>query len=266
MLDHSGNQVRGISVVTALFVGFSLSACHPKPQQHPGSTLDQNAATDSKFIERMEKLRAKAQSAPGGAIEASDFASLVAVLFTQGIAKRRQISPKLVDEAVQCLDRAKEAQPDQAAMLLLRKGELLMAAGKPEPGATALRDSIAIRPNLRAFTPLAKYYAAQKKPAEIVALCKRTLPAMKSEESRYAVLDDCLTYSGSTAPEVGLGWAPPKEVSFYKARHHELQTLHEAAKREREKEAREEEKAGKAEEAEKGSTKDAKQEAESRKH
>jgi hypothetical protein len=162
------------------------------------------------------------------------------MLFTQGVFKRRPVPPTLVDEAVQCLDGAKEAKPDDAADLLVRKGELLLAAGKSEPGAGALRESIAIRPSLRAFTPLAKFYAAQKQSAELEALCKRTLSAMKSDESRYAVLDDCLKYSGATAPEVGLGWAPAKDVSFYKARHRELETRLAAGKQQRAKEEQKE--------------------------
>jgi hypothetical protein len=59
---------------------------------------------------------------------------------------------------------------------------------------------------------------------------------MKSDESRYAVLDDCLKYSGATAPEAGLGWAPPKEVTFYKARRRELDARLAAAKQQKAKE------------------------------
>ena len=37
------------------------------------------------------------------------------------------------------------------------------------------------------------------------------------------MLDECLKNSGSAAPEVGLGWAPVKDVSFFKARKKELE-------------------------------------------
>jgi hypothetical protein len=231
--NPSSNRIHGISL--GLFVGLALAACHPKPAQHP-APLDPAAANDTKLVERMEKMRTRAQNAPGGAIEASDFASHVTMLFNQGVAKRHPVAPAIIDEAVQFLDQAKEAHPDDAADLLVRKGELLFAAGKSEPGAEALRDSIAIRPNLRAFTPLAKFYAADQKSAELVALCKKTLPAMKSDESRYAVLDECLKQSGATAPEAGLGWAPPKEVTFYKARKRDLDARLAAAKQQKAKE------------------------------
>jgi hypothetical protein len=230
VINRSSNRIHGISL--GLLFGIALVACHPKPAQQPAPP-DPVTANDTKLFERMEKMRARAENAPGGAIEASDFASHVTMLFTQGVAKRRPVAPAIIDEAVASLDQAKEAHPDDAADLMLRKGELLLAAGKSEPGAEALRDSIAIRPNLRAFTPLAKFYAAEQRSAELVALCKKTLPAMKSDESRYAVLDECFKQSGATAPEAGLGWAPPKEVAFYKARKRDLDARLTAAKQQR---------------------------------
>ena len=234
-MKHSRNCIRGLSVAAGLFVGLSLASCHPKPQQ-AGAADPAAGANDAKMVERMEKMRTRALNAPGGASEASDFASHVTTFFTQGVAKRRPVPPTLVDEAVQCLDTAREAKPDDAADLLVRKGELLLAAGRNEPGAGALRESISIRPSLRAFAPLAKFYAAQKQAAELEVLCKRTLPAMKSDESRYAVLDDCLKYSGAATPDAGLRWAPAKEVSFYKARRHELEARLAAGKQQRAKE------------------------------
>jgi len=240
--NHSHDHVRGVSLAAGLVLGLSLTACLHKPSQ--SQSTDAVAANDAKIIERMEKMRARALAAPGGAVEASDFASHVTTVFTQGVSKRRPVPPALVDEAVQCLDLAREAKPDDTADLLVRKGELLLAAGRNEPGAGALRESISVRPNLRAFTPLARFYAAQKQSPELVALCRKTLPAMKSDESRYAVLDDCLRYSGATAPEAGLGWAPPKEVAFYKARRHELEARLAASKQQRAKDdAKEETKA-----------------------
>ncbi len=238
MTNDPRNRLRGMALVAGLCIGLPLAACHPKPPQAQPS--DQLTGNDAKFIERMEKMRARAKNAPGGATEASDFAAYVTMLYTQGVAKRRSISPELVDEAVQCLDRASEAKPDDAPDLLIRKGELLLAADKGQLGVKALRESVALRPSLRAFNPLAKVYAAEKQSTELVALCKKTLPAMKSDESRYALLDDCLKYSGATAPEVGLGWAPPKELAFYKTRRRELEARLEAASKQRAKEERKE--------------------------
>lgn len=231
MTKQPRNRIRGSFIAAGVFVGLQLAACASKPPQQPAS--DPAAANDAKIVERTEKMRTRALAAPGGASEASDFASHVTMLFTQGVSKRQPVSATLVDEAVQCLDQAKEAKPEDAPDLLVRKGELLLAAGKSEPGAGALRESIAIRPTLRAFAPLARFYAAQKQPAELTTLCKKALPAMKSDESRYAVLDDCLKYSGATAPETGLGWAPPKEVTFYKARRRELDNRLTAAKQQK---------------------------------
>ena len=228
-------HLRRVGTVTVAILGLALPACSHKAK--PDATPAQAAgagtpANDQRIVDLMEKMRARALKAPGGKAEAADFAYNVTQLYTQGVTKRRQISPGLVDEAVKCLDEAKAASPDGAADLLARKGELLLAAEQTDAGVGALRESIADRPNLRAFKPLMKHYQAQNLTAEAEGLCKRALPAMKSEDNnRYIVLDECLKASGAAKPEDGLKWAGAKEVGFYKARKRELEArLNAAAK------------------------------------
>lgn len=212
-------SIRGICLALAMSVVVPFAGCSSKqtPDTPPAGT------GDDKAVERMEKMRARALAAPGGSIEASDFASQVTLLHIQGVAKRKALAPSLVDEAVQYLDQARMAKPDDAADLLARKGELLLAAERTPQGTAALHESISERPNLRAFNLLMKSYNAQKKPAEAEGLCKRTLPGMKSDDSRYAVLDECLKSNGAATPEAGLRWAGKQEISFYKARRKELE-------------------------------------------
>jgi hypothetical protein len=228
-------HLRRVAAVTVAILGLALPACSHKAK--PDATPAQAAgvgtpANDQRIVDLMEKMRARALKAPGGKAEAADFAYNVTQLYLQGVTKRRQVSPGLVDEAVKCLDEAKAANPDGAADLLARKGELLLAAEQTDAGVGALRESIADRPNLRAFKPLMKHYQAQNLTAEAEGLCKRALPAMKSEDNnRYIVLDECLRASGAAKPEDGLKWAGAKEVGFYKARKRELEArLNAAAK------------------------------------
>lgn len=210
---------RKVTLAIAILVGIPWLGCgHSQPVVSEAPT-----GNDAKMVERMEKMRVRALNAPGGAIEASDFASQVTLLYSQGVAKRTSLAPNLVDEAVQCLDSAKEAKPEDSADLMVRKGEMLLAADRQAAGLAALQESIAARPNLRAFNLLMKNHSAQKQTAEAESLCKKTLPGMKSDDSRYAVLDECLKTSGATTPEAGLRWAGSKEISFYKARHKELE-------------------------------------------
>jgi tetratricopeptide (TPR) repeat protein len=230
MIRH---RLRRIGIVSVAILGLAPSACShkAKPDGTPGQVTGSGTpATDQRIVDLMEKMRARALKAPGGKVEAADFAYNVSQLYTQGVTKRRQISPGLLDEAVKCLDEAKAANPDGAADLLARKGELLLAAGQTDAGVGALRESIADRPNLRAFKPLIKHYQAQKLAADAEGLCKRALPAMKSEDnSRYIVLDECLTASGAAKPEDGLRWAGAKEIGFYKARKREIEARSSAA-------------------------------------
>jgi hypothetical protein len=213
--------------VLALAVGILLSSCGHKPPT--GQAVQSDPGNDQRVFDLMEKMRARALSAPGGPVEAADFAYNVAQLYLQGVAERREVSPKLVDEAVKCLDDARLANPDKASDLLARKGEMLLAAGKEALGVGALRGSMAERPNLRAFKPLIKHYETQKMTVEAEALCKRTLPALTTDRNRYAVLDECLRVSGAKTPESGLKWAGAKEIAFFKRRKHEIDTRQAAA-------------------------------------
>jgi hypothetical protein len=227
-------HLRRIGLVTLAILGLALPACShkAKPDATPGQAAGPGTpANDQRIVDLMEKMRARALQAPGGTVEASDFAYNVTQLYTQGVTKRRQISPGLVDEAVKCLDEARTANPDNSADLLARKGEMLLAAERTDAGVGALRGSIADRPNVRAFKPLIKHYQAGKLATDAEGLCKRALPAMKSEENRYIVLDECLKASGAAKPEDGLKWAGAKELSFYKARKRDLEArLNAAAK------------------------------------
>lgn len=231
-------QLRHFGTFAALLASLVLSGCPPKPKPDatPGQATNASGANDQKIVDLMEKMRARALNAPGGAVEAADFAYNVTQLYTQGVTKRRPISPTLVDEAVKCLDDARMAKPDDAADLLARKGEMLLAAEKTEAGVGALRGSMAERPNLRAFKLLVKHYETHTLVAEAEALCKRALPAMTSEQNRYVVLDECLKASGAPTPEAGLKWAGAKEVSFYKARKKDLDARTAAASKAKAKE------------------------------
>jgi len=225
-------HLRRIGLVTLAILGLALPACShkAKPDATPGQAAGPGTpANDQRIVDLMEKMRARALQAPGRTVEASDFAYNVTQLYTQGVTKRRQISPGLVDEAVKCLDEARTANPDNSADLLARKGEMLLAAERTDAGVGALRGSIADRPNVRAFKPLIKHYQAGKLATDAEGLCKRALPAMKSEENRYIVLDECLKASGAAKPEDGLKWAGAKELSFYKARKRELEARISAA-------------------------------------
>ena len=217
--DYRSQRIPALGTLLAATL---LIACGHKPSASETGPGSPSAANDQKIVDLMEKMRARALSAPGGAVEASDFAYNVSQLYLQGVTKRRSISPTLVDEAVKCLDEARMAKPDDAADLLARKGQLLLAAEKTEAGVGALRGSMAERPNLLAFKPLIKHYETRKLTAETEALCKRALPAMTTSQSRYLVLEKCLQASGAATPEAGLKWAGAKEIAFYKARKREL--------------------------------------------
>jgi hypothetical protein len=209
--------------VVALATSLGL-ACIPvaKSKPPPAPARDHQAERDAQKVERMEKARAKAMAAPGSASEASDFAFALNGLHRDGIAARRNLPPTLVDDATQCLDKARQARPEEAHELLSRKGELLISAGRNDDGLQALGESMDAQPNLRAFEILGKSYKQQNQTGDVEKLCKRMLPAMRSETTRYTVLDKCIQFSGASTVEGGLRWASGKDVEFYRQKRAEL--------------------------------------------
>ena len=212
---HINRQVH----LAALIAGFSLAGClaglhktDPAPMPPP---RDQSAERDARQIEQMEKLRAKANET-GTAADASSFASVLGTLHHNKVDVRRNLPPTLVDEAATCLDRARKERPEEAHALLARKGELYIEFGRNDEGFAALRESMAARPNLRAFEILGKQHKEANEVAELERMCKKTLPGMKTDIQRYTVLDKCIQFSGASTVEGGLRWASKKDVEFYR--------------------------------------------------
>jgi hypothetical protein len=217
-----------MNIRTSLFVALASSsvlACIPgltQPKPPPAPPRDHQAERDAQKIERVEKLRVKAMAAPGSSSEAGDFAFALVGLHRDGIAARRNLPPTLVDDAARCLDQARDARPEEAHELLSRKGELLLEAGRQDDGFRALRESMDARPNLRAFELLGKSYKQQNQIDDLEKLCKRTLPAMRTDTQRYDILHKCIAFSGASTIEGGLRWASAKDVEFYRQKHTEV--------------------------------------------
>jgi tetratricopeptide (TPR) repeat protein len=232
--NHSRKPIREIALAAVVLAFLAPVGCAKRQKQ---SSTELASAADTQNVERMEKMRARALNAPGSTVEASDYAFEVTLLYHQGATQRRDVPATFADEALHNLDLAVANNPADAGDLLALKGELLLALGKNEDGLRVLQESIDAQPNLRAFGALGKSYKAQNKTKEVESLCKKTLPAMKSDESRYAVLDECIKDGGASSVEAGLRWAPAKDVAFYKARRRELEARAAHAAKQRAKDA-----------------------------
>src|SRR4029450_11320838 len=112
--------------------------------------------------------------------------------------------------------------PEEAHEMLSRKGQLLIEAGRQDDGLRALNASMDARPNLRAFELLGKLYKQQNQIDAVEKLCKRTLPAMRTDIQRYDILHKCVAFSGASTVEGGLRWASAKDVEFYRQKQAEV--------------------------------------------
>lgn len=162
-----------------------------------------NAQVDQAMVARIDQARAGAKS--GGTKQAWTFAKEVENAYGAGTITRGKLDgATLTEEAIGYLDAAAKQEPGQ---MLAEKGSLLIVAGRKDEGIAALEASFA-KPNLWPVAKLLEVYA-EAKPAQIPTVCKKARPVVKSDDERYALLDQCNHWGK------GLAWASKADVSFY---------------------------------------------------
>lgn len=188
---------------------FTLFGCLPTYKapdyaaSHAAAQADANAQVDATMIARIDQARVGAKS--GAPNEAWKFAKEVENAYATGTIGRGKLDgAALTDEAVAYLDAAAKVEPGQ---MLAEKGSLLITAGREADGIAALEASFA-KPNLWPVAKLLEHYA-KSEPAQITVVCKKARPIVKSDEERYALLDQCMHWGK------GLTWASKTDVAFY---------------------------------------------------
>jgi hypothetical protein len=162
-----------------------------------------NAQVDTTMVARIDQARAGAKS--GAPTEAWKFAKEVENAYSAGTITRGKLDgAALTEEAVGYLDAAAKQEPGQ---MLAEKGSLLITAGRKDEGIAALEASFT-KPNLWPVAKLLESYA-ETKPAQVAVVCKKARPVVKSDEERYALLDQCNHWGK------GLSWATKADVAFY---------------------------------------------------
>jgi hypothetical protein len=194
---------------------FALAGCLPaatyNPPDYAAAQADANAQVDATMIARIDQARAGAKA--GAPNEAWKFAKEVENAYATGTIGRGKLDgAALTDEAVGYLDAAAKLEPGQ---MLAEKGSLLITAGREADGIAALEASFA-KPNLWPVAKLLEHYA-KVQPAQITVVCKKARPVVKSDEERYALLDQCMHWGK------GLTWASKADVAFYETTREEEQ-------------------------------------------
>lgn len=187
-------------------------------QSQQEAMANAQASTDDAMIARVDAARKKAKQNPGGVDEARLFAQAVAGAFELGAVKRKGLpADPLLAEASDALEAAAVAFPDQKPEVMFSKGGMFLAAGKTEDGVTALRASMDAKPSPRACVALIAELDKQGDPKkEIVPFCKKARPNAASDETRFALLDACITHTHAKSADKGLEWAGAADAKFYK--------------------------------------------------
>lgn len=175
-----------------------------------------NAQVDATMVARIDQARAGAKT--GGTKEAWTFAKEVENCYSAGTITRGKLDgAAITEEAIGYLDAAAKLEPGQ---MLAEKGSLLIVAGRKDEGIAALEASFA-KPNLWPVARLLEAYA-EAKPAQISVVCKKARPVVKSDDERYALLDQCMHWGK------GLTWASKADVAFYEQERAEAERQAEA--------------------------------------
>ncbi len=191
-----------------------LAACAPivgayspaaQQENYAAAKANADAQVDQVMVGRIQQARANAKT--GGAKEAWIFAKEIENAYQTKVVSRGKVDgPALVEEAIGFLDAAPKSDQPQ---MLAAKGSLLITAGRKEEGVKALEASFAT-PNLWPLAKLLEAYSEANKPLEIVVVCKKARPVTKSDDERYALLDQCMHWGKD------LAWASKDDIAFYK--------------------------------------------------
>jgi hypothetical protein len=201
----------------------------------PGAAMaSAQQSSDDQMVASLEKARAKVKAEPGGVDAARVFSQNVLGMFQLGTAKRKGMDGEaLLREGNEALDAAAAAHPESKAEVLFSKGGMLLSAGKTEEAVTALRGSMDAKPSPLACVTLIGELDKQGDPKkEIVPLCKKARPNAASDETKYALLESCLTHSHAKSTEEGLKWAGNGDIAFYKDYAKKIEAENEAKRRE----------------------------------
>ncbi len=181
------------------------------------------ASRDAQLAQRLETARAAAKANPGGAKEAYVFAHEVSGAYQVGyVTEAKGNGPALLTESFGYLDAAATAHADEAPKMLAAKGSLLLTSGDKAAGKAALEQSFAT-PNLWPVAKLLVLYDEAGDKTSIRKTCERARGVAKTDEEKYAVLDNCVHHAHATSTDDALAWAPKGDVAFYNQHHAEYE-------------------------------------------
>ncbi len=216
------------ALLIAPVVALSLTGCQALvPQQqangYASPAANMMASRDAQLAQRLETARAAAKANPGGAKEAYVFAHEVSGAYQVGyVTEAKGNGPALLTESFGYLDAAATAHEGEAPKMLAAKGSLLLTSGDKAGGKAALEQSFAT-PNLWPVAKLLVIYDEAGDKVSIRKTCEKARGVTKTDEEKYAVLDNCVHHAHAASVDDALAWAPKGDVGFYNQHHAEYE-------------------------------------------
>ena len=212
-MDHSRIY---IALLLATLLVAACSTATPTPTGDDRQTFD-----------RVESAHERAKDNPGNAPAAVAYADIVIRAWRTGAFVRCAKAKKSdgddcsadpdthMERASTLLDKAAKAQPDDAPTLIAKKGLMYCAARRTDVCLKELRRSMNRQPNVLAGTGLATWYGNHQKYRRVRDVCRRTLPHLEGDRTRYQFMRVCIQKSGADSIREGLAWAPKEDREFF---------------------------------------------------
>jgi len=204
MIDHSRIRIGGKPLAAVLLASLALVSVPQKAAPPPQIPRPRTTASASSAWKRRERARWPHPVRPARPVPRlrSD------MLYTQGIAQRQNPHPTWVDEAV-AASTAQGCAAGRGPDLLAARASCCWPANRSDDGIKpCTRPSLLARPCARSTCWRRPTANGRRRPKW--RPCARRPCRMKSDESRYAVLDDCIKYSGAATAEAGCAGPPPR--------------------------------------------------------
>ena len=159
---------------------------------------------------------AKSEAHAGGARQAQDFASVVHQAYLSGdYAKRVELGVVDANDVIATIERVLPTAGVDTPTLLAWRAIMLLDMGRRQEGSIELNRSFEVGPNELAGTMLIDAAGQQNRPDLVGPLCARTVPAVRTDEGKLALIARCRKRMNALSVEGEMVWMSPELVAWY---------------------------------------------------
>lgn len=168
---------------------------------------------------RLQQVQsAKANARIAGARQAQEYASAVHEAYKAGDYRAKdEVGSVEANNAIIEIDRALPTAGIDAPTLVAWRGMMFLDAGRPNEAFSEFNRSFEMGPNELAGTMLIDAYGQGSRPDLVGPLCAKTVPVIRSDDDKLAMIARCRKRMNALSPEGEMVWMSPELVAWYQA-------------------------------------------------